>query len=145
MSFALKHTSAPKVPDVKSVRDPKIQDIMLELIRFVNDGFSRIYDDLELLSGYMPHTVFSDDLTFTKGGVYIFAGSGAKDATLPDLAKGKHRKFFIKNRGSATLTLNRAGTDQIWDTAAVNTLSITAGQSYLITSDGTYWIVFDLN
>ena len=141
----LKHSSEIRLPDVRLITDLNTKKVVDQLLRIVHDSFKNIYDDLFKLSGTMRHTISDDTLTLTDGGVYVFTGSGVKTWTLPELSREGEIAYFIKNRGSATVTLTRASTDEIWDTSAVNTLAIAAGASYLVTNDGTYWIVFDLN
>jgi hypothetical protein len=134
-----------RLPELRLIRDPNTKKVLDQLTRVVHDSFSKLYDDLFQLSEKMRHTVSDAAITLTEGGVYVFTGSSAKAWTLPDLVRETEKAYFIKNRGSDTVTLTRAGTDEIWDTSAVTTLAIAAGTSYLVTSDGTYWIVFDLN
>jgi len=141
----LNRATKMRLPEVRLIKDPDTKRVMDQLVRVVHDSFSKLYDDLFQLSEKMRHTVSDAAITLTEGGVYVFTGSAAKAWTLPDLTRETEITYFIKNRGSDTVTLTRAGTDEIWDTAAVTTLAIAAGTSYLVTSDGTYWIVFDFN
>lgn len=75
------------------------------------------------------------------GSVYVgTATSGTPTWTLPTLANNTGLTYRIKNRGSVPLVIQRAGSDQLYDTAAVNSVSIAAGASVTIINDGTYWI-----
>jgi len=80
-------------------------------------------------------------MTLTRdASVYVNSG-GAPTWTLPAIANNTGLLYKIKNRGTGSITLTRAGSDQIYDTAAVSTLTITAGSSVDIVNDGTYWLV----
>jgi len=61
--------------------------------------------------------------------------------TLPALANNTGLTYQIKNRGTDAITLQRAGTDQIYDTSAVTSISIQPGGSVTIINDGTFWLV----
>lgn len=76
--------------------------------------------------------------------LYSFTGT-TTTWTLPALAPGGNivpvgHIFRIKNKGSGAITLNTsaAGND-IYDTAAVNTLSISSGESLMLIHDGTHF------
>jgi hypothetical protein len=71
---------------------------------------------------------------------WIFTGSVGTVWTLPAVAGNTGNFFFIKNRGSAAITLTAAGSDNIYSTSAAATLTISAGQAYYIFNDGTYWL-----
>lgn len=141
----LKHASQVRLPSIGLIKDEATKKVFDQFMILIRDSLNNIYDDLLIQSNNIRHTISAEAITLSDGGVYVFTGSGAKAWTLPDLVRETEISYFIKNRGSATVTLTRAGTDEIWDTAAANTLAIAAGQSYLVTSDGTYWCVFDLN
>lgn len=72
---------------------------------------------------------------------WVFTGSSGTTWTLPALAGNTGVTFLIKNRGSATITLNAAGSDNLYQTSSVTTLSITAGSSFQIINDGTFWLI----
>jgi len=71
--------------------------------------------------------------------VYVNTGAAAT-WTLPALANNTGLTYRIKNRGTGAITLQRAGTDQLYDTAAVTSITIAAGASATIINDGTYWL-----
>lgn len=87
------------------------------------------------------HTVSAaGTLTLSTAGFYVFSGT-TTTWTLPDMAASTGLVYHIKNRGSGAITLNRAGADNIYNTSSVTSLTINAGEGYLVSSDGTYWIV----
>lgn len=144
--MSLKHSSEIRLPNLRVLKDSDTRKVLDQLVRLVRDSLVNIYDDLFMLTQRYRHTVSSaTTLTLKEGGVYVYTGATTTTWTLPELSREGEISYFIKNRGSDTITLNRAGSDEIWDTSAVNSLSIVAGASYLLTNDGTYWIVFDLN
>jgi hypothetical protein len=72
--------------------------------------------------------------------VYVFTGT-TTTWTLPALANNTGLTYRIKNRGSGAITLQRAGSDQLYDTAAQTSITIAAGGQATIINDGTYWLV----
>ena len=73
---------------------------------------------------------------------YIFSGT-TTTWTLPAVTGTGNHVFYIKNRGSGSITLNTtASANEIYDTSATNTLTITAGSSLMLRSDGTYFNKF---
>lgn len=72
--------------------------------------------------------------------VYEHTGTGAT-WTLPALSGNTGRGWTLIHRGSGTLTVVRAGTNQIYSAGAlVTSLTLTPGRTYELVSDGTYWI-----
>lgn len=83
----------------------------------------------------------TDPLTLANTvGAYVFSGTTAT-WTLPAVSGNTGVAYWIKNRGSGTLTLSRAGADNLYDTTTRTTISIAAGASARILNDGTYWLV----
>lgn len=72
-------------------------------------------------------------------GLYVNTGA-ATTWTLPAVASNLGVEFTIKNRGTGAITLQRAGADNLYDTAAVTSVSIAAGASVTVVNDGTYWL-----
>ena len=81
------------------------------------------------------------DQTLTNGTNWALLGSTNRTFTLPALSTWQGRMFFIKNASSATLTVQRAGSDQIYDTSAVTSITIAAGVARIIIAGATYWFV----
>lgn len=79
-------------------------------------------------------------LTLSRGySHYIFSGT-TTTWTLPAVAGSTNVQYTIKNRGSGAITLNAAAAaNEIYDTSAVNTITIAAGASAIIVSDGTFY------
>jgi hypothetical protein len=78
-------------------------------------------------------------LTIAAPGHYTFTGS-ASTWTLPALSTSAGWFIWIKNRGSGNLTVQRAGSDQVYDTAAANSITVAAGGSRRLFNDATYWL-----
>lgn len=74
---------------------------------------------------------------------YVFYGV-TSDWTLPAISEGVAHPFFIKNRGTGAITVKSSpgggGTD-IYDAAAVATLTVLPGRFCVLLNDGTYWVV----
>lgn len=84
-------------------------------------------------------TVASGNITMGTVTHYSFSGTTAT-WTLPTVAAGNGHTYYIKNRGSGTLTINTAAAgNDIYDAAAVNTFDLLAGQFLVIHNDGTYF------
>ena len=87
----------------------------------------------------------SGSLTLNSSYVgYAFTGSSPTTWTVGDRSTYANRVFYVKNRGSATLTLQRSGSDQLYTTSAVNTYDLAAGEYAIIWNDGVYWIVHQM-
>lgn len=72
---------------------------------------------------------------------YVFTGT-TTTWTLPAVSGNTDIRFAIKNRGSGAITLNSAAAgNDIYTTSAVNTMTINAGEAYILHNDGTYWLV----
>jgi hypothetical protein len=86
-------------------------------------------------------TSSAGSLTLDRTGIiWVFTGT-TTTWTLPAVSGNTDITYFIKNRGSGNLTLQRAGSDNIYDTATQTSILIAPGQAYMINNDGTYWIV----
>lgn len=72
---------------------------------------------------------------------YVFTGTTAT-GTLPVVAGNTGVSFTIANRGSGNLTIQRAGSDQLYTSSAVTSITVAAGSSVRIVNDGTYWVVW---
>ncbi|HEU4574616.1 MAG TPA: hypothetical protein VFS36_06400 [Chitinophagaceae bacterium] len=90
---------------------------------------------------YAASAVQSGTLTISNTNTFlqIFNGSTPATWTLPDRTASASRSLHIKNAGTANLTIQRAGTDQIFTNAAVNSFTLTPGQSVQLTSVNSYW------
>jgi hypothetical protein len=84
----------------------------------------------------------TNTITQNSSAIQVFSGSSGTTWTMPAVSGNTGLTFVIKNRGSASITLNsNAGGNDLYDTAAASTITITAGQSLRFTNDGTYYIV----
>lgn len=80
-------------------------------------------------------------LTIGNAEAYIFNGT-TTTWTLPAISGTTGYKYIIKNIGSGAITLNSSGGgNDIYDTVAVNTLSIASNSSVTLISNGTYFTV----
>jgi hypothetical protein len=69
----------------------------------------------------------------------VFTGTNST-WTLPTVSGNTGYFFFIKNKGSGTITLNsNSGGNDIYPTTPTNTFAINAGTSYTLVNDGTTW------
>lgn len=73
-------------------------------------------------------------------GMHVFTGT-TTTWTLPAVSGNTSIGFWIKNRGSGAITLNRAGSDNLYDTTTRTSITINAGAAAYIFNDGTYWLV----
>jgi hypothetical protein len=72
---------------------------------------------------------------------YVKTGSTTATWTLPPVLGNKGKELTVENRGSTTLTIPRAGSDNLYTTSAVTSVTIAAGSWASFHCDGTYWIV----
>jgi hypothetical protein len=95
-------------------------------------------------NGIIGGTTYSSTGITLAGSVqYVFNGSSPATFTLPSLAANGARIYLIKNAGtsSATLTISRAGSDELWTTTNVSSFTISAGGSAVVAGSGFYWYV----
>lgn len=72
---------------------------------------------------------------------YVFTGT-TSTWTLPAVSGSANTKWFLKNRGSGTVTVSTtAAANEIYTTSAVNTYALTAGSAIMIVSDGSFFNV----
>ncbi len=82
----------------------------------------------------------SATLSNTTTGDIVFTGT-TSTFTLPAVAGNSGMKYIIKNRGSGNITLQRAGSDNIYTTTTVTSIIIIPGATCMITDDATYWVL----
>lgn len=74
-------------------------------------------------------------------GTYVFTGSSGTTWTLPAVSGNTNLFYMIKNRGSASITLNSDTGSTIYTTSAAGSITINPGEAYIIQNDGTYYLV----
>jgi hypothetical protein len=77
-------------------------------------------------------------LTTVKNTPYVYTGSGTT-WTLPPVAGNTKSRVTVKNAGTGALTVQRAGSDNIFDTTTVTSVSLAVGDYKEFSCDGTYW------
>jgi len=87
-------------------------------------------------------STFTTTTTFDgndEGSIQVFTGTSATTATLPSAATvGSDWLLAVRNDGSAVLTIDGSGSETI---SGSLTKALNAGQSAIIVSDGTNWIL----
>lgn len=81
--------------------------------------------------------------TLSLSGAYVYNnGTGTGVFNLPDLATNQGKRYECKNAsGSQILTVQRTGTDNIYNTGVVTNVTVNAGQSLTFWAGATYWYV----
>lgn len=82
----------------------------------------------------------SSSVSMEEKGHYIFIGTTAT-YTLPDRNSYFGAIYFVKNAGSGILTVQRGGSDQIYDTSVVTSIAIAPGEARIIIAGSNYWYV----
>jgi hypothetical protein len=79
----------------------------------------------------------------TNTTMYEFTGSSAATWTLPAVSGNTGERFTLANRGTAVVTISRAGSDNIYGatSGAITSYSLVAGTAVDMLCDGTYWVV----
>ena len=72
---------------------------------------------------------------------YIFTGTNSITWGLPTINTTTGRVYFLKNRGTVSLTISGNVSDQIYSNAASNTFLINPGEAYIMINDSQYWSV----
>lgn len=69
----------------------------------------------------------------------IYTGTGGHSFVLPAISGNAGAEFLFKNRGSGSVTVARAGSDEIYTTTTGTSFDLIPGQSVRVVNDGTYW------
>jgi hypothetical protein len=72
----------------------------------------------------------------------VFTGETDGTWTLPTLTT---KVIMVKNNGSANLIVQRGGSDEIWTSSAVTSITLTPGEAVIFAGVGGYWSVFSQN
>lgn len=76
-------------------------------------------------------------------GVNIYTGAGGNTFTLPSLAAHPGKMLYVKNAGGGNLTVARGGSDNIYDTSSVTSITVAAGASRIFLAGSSFWYVVD--
>jgi hypothetical protein len=87
---------------------------------------------------YSPILISGTQL-LSNSSFYVFTGGSGIIWTLPALNSCTGRLYYLKNRGSVTITLSGNGTDKIYSNVSSSTFSINPGEAYTMINDGQYW------
>ncbi len=94
------------------------------------------------MSQNMPVNSDNVDLTINKAYLlWVFTGTTATWTLPTTTGRAIGEEFYVKNSGSGNLTLQRGGTDQLYSTSAVNSITVAAGGIAHVVWSGTYWLV----
>jgi len=99
---------------------------------------------LDLNGSFASKTLRSSATTLTLDSIarsYFFGGTTAATWTLPVIASSVNVEYYIKNTGTANITLVTQGADLMYTTSAVASLIIPPGNAFILQNDGLYWEV----
>jgi len=77
-------------------------------------------------------------------GVNIYTGTGGHTFTLPALSTHPGKFIFIKNAGSGNLSVSRAGSDNIYNTSSVTSITVAAGADVMLAAGSSFWYVIGM-
>lgn len=83
----------------------------------------------------------STDITIGDGTQQVYTGAGGNTWTLPSLAVHPGKVYLVKNIGGGNLTIQRAGSDNIYTTSSVTSFTVAAGAAVIITAGSSFWLV----
>ncbi len=75
----------------------------------------------------------------TPNSANFFTGGSAATWTLPPVVGNSAAIIWVKNQGTANLTLSCAGSDEIFDLSTVTSITIRPGEARAVVDDGSYW------
>lgn len=88
----------------------------------------------------------STSLTLTVTGSYLktyaYTSSSNGTWTMPAIGTTGQR-IKIKNKGTGDLTIQRAGSNQLFTDALVNSIILYTGETITLQDDGTNWSTFE--
>lgn len=99
----------------------------------VGAGTSAKYERIATVTG-------ATQILDRSASMWVYVGSAASTWTLPAIVNNAGLSYVIKNRGSADITVQRAGSDQLYSSSAVTTVTIATGSSLRIVNDGMFWL-----
>ena len=70
---------------------------------------------------------------------YFFGGNSGTTWTLPTISTSTNVEYYIKNTGTANITLVTQSSDLIYNNSPINNLVIPPNSAYILQNDGTYW------
>src|SRR5690606_25471464 len=70
---------------------------------------------------------------------YLFTGTGAATWTLPAVSGNTQLIIKIKNKTAHTITVQRAGSDNIFTFTTTTSITVGQGESVTLVNDGTHW------
>lgn len=79
-------------------------------------------------------------LDYSTANVYVGNPSSAATYTVPEVSTRTDQWFYIKNRGSANITLSGSA-NEIYYNTGTTAFVVYPGEAYRIINDGTYWVV----
>lgn len=79
-------------------------------------------------------------LDFATADTYIGNPSSSSTYTCPSVSTRTNQWFYIKNRGTANITLTGDASGFYYN-AATTSFVVYPGEAYRIINDGTYWII----
>jgi hypothetical protein len=102
----------------------------------INAGGALVHTvDVDIASSPTSH-----GLSATSNYFQVYDGTNTGTYTLPAISGNTGMTLVFKNTNSGTLTINsNSGSNEIYTTTAVNTLSLSTGQSAILINTGTYW------
>lgn len=83
----------------------------------------------------------STSLSLTTSDYYIYTGGSTATWTLPALGGSGKRVINIKNRGSGALTVQRAGSNNLFFASSTTSVTLLTGDGYTFVDDGSFWNV----
>lgn len=89
-----------------------------------------------------PNISSATTLTLTAAAsIYVYNGAAAATWTLPAVSGNSGEILILYNRGSGSVTVQRAGSDQIDNQGGlVNSVPLSPNTSLELLNDGTYWL-----
>jgi hypothetical protein len=128
-------TFASTVKDEFGVTITAVPTARTTILYHDGTGYVRVNTDVQTFT----ETSVSS-LTLSTPGDYVNTDVNPGTAwTLPSLANSRGLKYFIKNAGANNLTINRAGSDQIFTTTTATSVVVTPGSSLILLGGQAYW------
>lgn len=93
----------------------------------------------------IPRSIFSTadaSLTLTTAyNLFVFTGTAPSTWTLPPVAGNTGAHIHVANRGTSPVTINRVGTDLIYQGFTSESITVPIGTTLELTADNLHWLV----
>ena len=104
------------------------------------EGLGIVINNYYTISGQTYSSILTNlNINLTGYTNYILTGDSSAVWTLPLISNNINANYFIKNRGTGTITLNTTASDMMYSSSPISSFIINSGEAYILSDDSVYW------